>query len=205
MPVGRKIDLTGCNYGLQRRTGVFINKPVSYYYFLAGFVSSQRLSYILELGTHFGGSIMSMSKGLNEESIPKSRLVTVDQDMENIEGFKEYPHIIRIQGRILDPDILHKVIGQFDRPIDLLFIDSSHKYEHVKEVLDLYAHMLKPRFIILDDIFLNDPMKELWLKITEEFGERAFDATQVSRRGKGDSIGFGVINFNKIVANETPC
>ena len=196
MPVGRKIDLTGCNYGLQRRTGVFINKPVSYYYFLAGFVSSQRLSYILELGTHFGGSIMSMSRGLREDVVSESRLVTVDKNMENIEGFNNYPHIRRIHGDILNPDVLHKVTGEFDRPIDLLFIDTSHKYEHVKEVINLYAHLLKPRFMILDDIFLNDSMKSLWSEMEEEFGDRVFDATQVSRRGRGDSIGFGVILWN---------
>src|SRR5437764_9936073 len=58
------MDLTDCFYGASHGSGDFVDHPLDYYYFLAGFVCQLRCSRLLELGTHFGGSIRSMARGL---------------------------------------------------------------------------------------------------------------------------------------------
>ena len=91
MSEGLKIDLTGCSYGETTGCCSFLNRPTNYYHFLSGLVKSERLTYILEIGTHFGGSIMSMSKGLSFKNISRSRLLTVDITRKSDKGFHEYP------------------------------------------------------------------------------------------------------------------
>tara|TARA_Y100000310_G_scaffold28028_1_gene26666 strand:- start:7678 stop:8424 length:747 start_codon:yes stop_codon:yes gene_type:complete len=191
MKEGQKIDLTGCYYGEGHGLdkGKFHNKPFPYYYFLAGLVRSQKLSNILELGTHFGGATMSMSRGINKENIKKSRVVTVDITNKNIEEFKKYPNIKRIQGSDLDEQVVKRVIEFFDRPIDLLYIDSNHTYDHVMETFALYVTKLNPKYIVLDDIHLNLHMELLWRNLKVKLKDRAFDVTEISRRGNLLDVG----------------
>jgi hypothetical protein len=204
---GRKIDLTGCCYGEGHNFssgGVyhyieekFIDNPSSYYYFLAGLVKSQQLSSILELGTHYGGATMSMSGGISKNKIKESCIVTVDITNKNVEEFKKYPNIKRIQGSDIDEKVAKKVIASFDKPIDLLYIDSNHMYEHVMKILALYATKLNPKFIVLDDIHLVPSMDRLWRKIKAEFGDRAFDVSEVAQRGR--NIGMGVVLWDDVI------
>lgn len=192
---GRKIDLSDCLYGPPHGRIPVPRSPYNYYYFLAGFVKTQGLICVLEIGTYFGGSIMSMSKGLSSEDMKKSCFVTVDITYENIEGFKKYPHIKRIHGGALDRGVVREVTECFDRDIDLLFIDSIHESWHVIECILLYANKLKPKYIVLDDIYCYG-LKPLWKDLTKTFKSRAVDLTEICKRealaGKV-SDGFGVI------------
>jgi len=190
MKEGLKMDLTGCNYGKPAGPHPFLKRPTSYYYFLAGLVRSRRMTRILEIGTHFGGSIMSMNRGLSGEDLPKSRLVTVDIEDKNQDALKEFSNIQRITGDSLDGDVIERVVGSFEKPIDLLYIDSLHEYDHTKKNMDIYGERLRPRFIVLDDIRQCDSMRRLWSALTQEFKERAFDASDIAMR---PGAGFGVI------------
>ena len=190
MSVGATIDLSDCPYGETIGACSFIRRPTNYYFFLAGFVRSQKLTHVLEIGTNFGGSIMSISKGLCADDLASSRLVTVDIIRKNDEGFKRYPHIKRIQGDSLDEGVVNKAIGFFDKEIDLLYIDSLHEYGHTKKNINIYSDRLKPRYVVLDDIRQCDDMKRLWGEVKEKFGDNAFDASEISIR-KG--AGFGVL------------
>ncbi len=194
MAEGRKIDLTSCNYGETTGCCRFINRPAKYYYFLAGLVFSQRMIQILEIGTNFGGSIMSMSRGVIEADVLVSKLVTVDIQYKNQDGFKEYPRIKRITGDSLDENVIEKACRCFDRPIDLLYIDSLHEYDHTKRNIEAYAKKLNPGYIVLDDIRQCDQMVKLWSEIVERFGIDAFDASAVSIR---EGAGFGIIRWRK--------
>jgi len=185
---GQKIDLTNCIY--ESYDGSKFCTP-NYYYFLAGFVRFQKLTHILEIGTQFGGSIMSMSRGLCRHDVSKSRIVTIDVTHRNEKGFKEYPDIRRIQGNSLNKEVVEQVVESFDRAIDLIFIDSTHEYKYIKRTIDIYARKLNPKFIILDDIHLNDSMRRLWCKLVGEFKDNAFDASEISKRKA--SVGFGII------------
>ena len=192
MKVGLKIDLTGCNYGETTGSRYFLKRPTNYYYFLAGLVRSQKMARVLEIGTHFGGSIMSMSRGLDKEDMLKSKFVTVDIQYKNQDGFKEYSRIERITGDSLDENVIERVRKRFDVPIDLLYIDSLHEYEHTKKNIEIYAAMLDPRYIVLDDIRQCDSMRELWSMLTLKFKEAALDISDIIVR-KG--AGFGIIKW----------
>jgi len=195
MDVGMKIDLSDCHYGETTGSCTFLNRPTNYYFFLAGLVKLKRLTHILEIGTNSGGSIMSIAKGLRKDNVANSRLVTVDIVLKNDDGFKRYPNIRRIQGDSLVEDVVRKVVESFDRNIDLLYIDSLHEYEHTRKNLDIYASKLKPRYVVLDDIRQCDDMRRLWNELEKEFGENAFDASNIAIR-KG--AGFGIIRRNEV-------
>ncbi|MFC1624750.1 class I SAM-dependent methyltransferase [Candidatus Omnitrophota bacterium] len=190
MKAGLEIDLSDCLYGETTGSCAFIKRPTSYYFFLSGFVMTQRLPRILEIGTNYGGSIMSISKGLHEDDVARSQLVTVDVVRKNEEGFKKYPHINRIQGDSLDEEVVSRVTASFEGDIDLLYIDSLHEYEHTKENINIYTDKLNPRYVILDDIRQCDDMEKLWDELEEKFGDNAFDASYVSMR---TGAGFGII------------
>ena len=195
MKVGVNIDLSDCPYGETTGPCSFINRPTNYYFFLAGFVRSQKLTHILEIGTNYGGSIMSISKGLHEDDIRESRLITVDIIHKNDEGFKKYPNITRIEGDSLNEEVARKTIASFDKEIDLVYIDSLHEYKHTRDNINIYAGKLNPRYVILDDIRQCDDMRSLWNELKEKFKDDAFDASDVSIR-KG--AGFGVIRWRRI-------
>jgi len=194
MSVGQKIDLSGCSYGETNGPCPFIYRPTNYYFFLAGLVSTHKFTYILEIGTHFGGAIMSMSRGIPKKDVQSSRLVTVDIANKNREGFRNYPFITRILGDSLDKRIIKKVLGCFDRPADIVYIDSVHEYLHTKRNIEIYATALNPLYLVLDDIRQCDSMKRLWKELTKKFKNRAFDASEISIR-KG--AGFGVIQWRE--------
>ena len=189
---GRKIDLTGCNYGETDGCCRFIARPTSYYYFLAGLVKTQHLTYILESGTHCGGSILSMARGLNRRHILKSRLVTVDVEQKNPEGLKDLKYIKRVQGDSASDDVSNEVVRLFNRPIDLLYVDSLHEYSHTKKVVDIYSERLKPKYVVLDDINLSEPMRRLWSEIVEKFGKEALDVSEIVGRR---NAGFGIVRL----------
>jgi cephalosporin hydroxylase len=192
---GQKLDLRGCCYGEPTGwIGPPSKTPNKYYYFLAGLVRSQHLCNILDIGTHFGGSIMSMAKGLHKECITRSRLVTVDIACKNEEKFKNYPYIKRVEGDATKQKVIKKITESFRGKIDLIYIDSDHKYEHVKTVIYVYANRLRPKYIVLDDILLNNSMKRLWKELKKKFKDRAYDVSKLGIRK--DNVGFGVIDWN---------
>ncbi len=190
MKEGKKIDLSDCPYGETTGSCSFINRPAKYYYFLAGFVKSLGLTTILEIGTNYGGSIMSMSRGIPDDSKKNSCLVTVDVFTKNVDGFMKYPQVKRIEGDSLDENVIKKVGGLFKGTIDLIYLDAVHEYKHTRDNIELYSKLLNPRYLILDDIRLSGDMERLWEELREEYGNEAFDASEVSiRRGAG----FGVV------------
>jgi len=191
MEAGREIDLSGCPYGETTGPCAFIKRPTNYYFFLAGFVRVLGLKRILEIGTNYGGSIMSMSKGLRPADVSSSRLVTIDLVSKNDEKLGAYLNITRIHGDSLDEAVIKKAARAFHgKKIDLIFIDSLHEYEHTKQNIEVYASLLDPRFLILDDIRQNDGMRLLWKDLESGSAGEAFDASDTAVR-KG--AGFGVI------------
>jgi len=194
MEEGLKIDLAGCNYGKTTGPCAFLRRPTKYYHFLAGMVRSRGMTRILEIGTHFGGSIMSMERGLSDNKRPESKLVSVDIERKNEDGFKKYPRIKRITGDSLDEKTIKEVCGFFKRPIDLVYIDSLHEYEHTKENMEIYAGRLNPRYVAIDDIRQCDSMRKLWAFVKEEHKDNAFDASDVTIR---EGAGFGVIRWRR--------
>jgi predicted O-methyltransferase YrrM len=186
---GRGIDLTGCSFGRRFTTGEFRETPVSYYFLLAGLVRSLDLRRVLEIGTHWGGAIMSMSRGLRDPDSGETQLVTVDVTDRNTEGFRAYPRITRITGDSFDRHVVDAVASSFRGPVDLVFIDTIHTYRPTHHNIAIYANRFAPRLVVLDDIHINSSMDRLWSDVARAAGDRAFDATTLCDR----EVGFGVV------------
>jgi len=188
MRAGEQIDLDGCVYGEWR--GDFVREPHGYYYFLAGLVRTQGFTRILEIGTHFGGATMAMSRGIEPGAQSDARLVTLDVTRFNDENLREVACIRRVQGDSLDSRVVARACAMFDGPIDLLYVDSRHEHRETLQNLAVYANRLRPKMIVLDDINLNESMRDLWARLQTASGGRTTDVSALVRR---KSAGFGVI------------
>jgi len=194
MEAGQKINLSKYHYGRTGGSCPYIKRPTNYYFFLAGLVRTENLRYILEIGTHFGGSIRSMRKGLNKKYFFGNKLVTVDITDNNISGLKGFPRIHKILGDSLEKKAANRAINCFKKPIDLLYIDSIHEYDHTMSNINIYAPKLDPLYIVLDDIRQCDSMRKLWADLTRKYDDKAYDASEIAiRRGAG----FGIIKWRK--------
>ena len=182
--IGSTIDITGCRYGFNSRTKQDIGEA-EYYRFLAGLARLIQASQILEIGTHYGGSIMAMARGAG----PDARLVTVDITKKNTEAFKPYPNIVRVQGDSTTPDIALEVCGFFSPPIDLMYIDSLHTKEAVLSNLKRYES-LQPKYVVLDDIHISDSMNDLWDLLQGRY--ETCDLSDIADRKR---VGFGVVKL----------
>jgi cephalosporin hydroxylase len=188
----RKINLSGCYYGKPHWKGPFVDKPYSYYFFLAGLVAQLRCSRILELGTHFGGSIFSMARGVEYSGLAKSaEIVTVDIKDSNSEAFRANEMVTRFLGDCLDEDIAASIAQSFSGPVDLMYLDAEHNCEHTNRCLQEYSLLVSPRLVILDDIHLNASMERLCKHLQNAYGDRAIDVTDCSHREK--KVGFGLL------------
>lgn len=184
--VGRSLDLTGCEYGPHKRTQRFLGiQP--YYYFLAGFVRHLHLRKILEIGTSYGGSMMAMHRGC-ELHQPGVELVTIDKIDIAGDGLTRLRQVQRICGDSTAPETLHKTRAHLSTPIDLLYIDSKHSYEHTQRNIAIFGCCFHPRFIILDDIHLNAEMEMLWSDIQDRYGSLAYDVSDIAERPSGFGI-----------------
>ena len=181
--IGDTIDITGCRYGLHSRTKTDIGETV-YYRFLAGFTRLIGAKQVLEIGTHYGGSVMAMARGA-----ASAKLVTVDITRKNEPAFAAFPNIQRIQGDSTKPVVAAKVSKLFSPPIDLIFIDSLHTKEAVLLNLKTYGH-LRPRYAVFDDIHINPTMDELWEELSAQYPH--CDLSDITDRRR---VGFGAIQL----------
>jgi hypothetical protein len=186
---GKSIDISGCKYGLHKRSGTYIQEQ-PYYAFLAGFVAAMRVRSVLEIGTNCGGSIMAISRGIAPGI--EAALLTIDKTYENEEGFAAFPQIMRVQGDSLHSATIAQVRKRLSQQIDLLYIDSVHTFEHVKKNVKVYGRAHMPLYIILDDIHLNESMEKLWAYFTAELGQdHCYDVSALAARDPG----FGVMEW----------
>jgi predicted O-methyltransferase YrrM len=190
------IDLTGCSYGKPHWPGPYIDRPQLYYYFLAGLVALRRSSRVLELGTHFGGAIFSVARAMTYQGNPSPEIVTVDLRARNTDAFNVNPAVTRLIGNCLDPAVAERVGKSFSGPVDVMFVDVTHEYEHTKRCLDIYVPLVAPALVILDDIRLNSSMARLWTELSNAYGDRALDITECSRREP--DVGFGMLLFERL-------
>ena len=187
MREGRRIDLTGCFYEV---TGPYAYLPCNYYPLLAGLARTQHMTQALDIGTRYGGSILSVHKGMATDPAREPVLVTVDTVHHDAPpGWA--PEIVRVLGDSIHPGTVREVIRHFRPPIDMIYLDAIHTYEHTQANIAAYAIPLAPAVLVLDDIHLNPSMKRLWAELRASCGDRAYDASALT--GRGENCGFGVI------------
>ncbi len=89
---------------------------------------------VLELGTRTGISTIAWLYALEG----RGHVVSVDLDPQPPIG--EHPHWTFVQGDDTDPEI-QKILP---RGNDIVFIDTSHQYEHTLAELETYREFVKP-------------------------------------------------------------
>lgn len=194
---GDEMDLTGCDYGPHKRSNLYLGVQ-PYYHFLAGFVQTLGCRTILEIGTSYGGSMMAMSRGCPADQ-PETKLVTIDKVDIAGQQLLDLRHIQRVHGDSLAPATVREAGLHLTSPIDLLYIDSKHSYDHTKSNILLYGAAFCPRFVILDDIHLNAEMDALWSEMSATYRNHAFDASDLAKRPGG----FGVLECGSPVPKQS--
>ena len=125
--------------------------PSDIYLHLPRFVEMVRdmdAQHVIELGTRTGVSTVAWLHGL---SMTGGRLTSVDIDERPDIG--EWEHWTFVQGSDLDP----AVTSQLDE-CDILFLDTSHLYEHTCQELRIYRHFVRPGgLLVCHDTMLERP------------------------------------------------
>lgn len=116
---------------------------------LAGLVEALDAKHVIELGTRTGVSTVAWLWALEKTG---GRLTSVDVDERPPIG--EFPHWTFIQGDDCDPAI----VAELD-DADIVFIDTSHLYEHTARELRIYRHLVRPGgVLVLHDTMLERPI-----------------------------------------------
>lgn len=160
------------------------NTGHTYYMFLNKLVHILKPKNVVELGTAVGRSALFMMLALPEDG----KLVTIDKipyitvDLMN---FKDDPRLVQINGNTLDSN----VYGQVPYNIDLLYVDSDHNHNHVRNELMWYQPKLRNgAMVVMDDIHISSGMTELWDSLP-------YDKIDVGSHIH--SSGFGIFQFNQ--------
>jgi cephalosporin hydroxylase len=97
-------------------------------------VDELQARHVIELGTRTGVSTVAWLYALEHTG---GRLTSVDLDPQPDIG--DWPHWTFIQGDDLDP----RIASSLDQA-DIVFIDTSHLYEHTVAELHVYQHLVRP-------------------------------------------------------------
>jgi len=155
-------------------------------------VLESRPDYVLEIGTGQCQSTRTILGALSDNK--KGKLVSID--LRNRSGkitddLKPYFH--QVVGNSHESDVFEVVKKQFDKPIDILFIDGDHKYEGAKKDFEMYVPLVKKGGLIImhDTVNIREGVKDFWKeikypKVNLEYGKAAYDIVP----------GLGIINKN---------
>lgn len=100
----------------------------------ADLVAQLNAQHVIELGTRSGVSTVAWLHALADTG---GRLTSVDIDVQPAIG--DWPHWTFIQSDDTDPDL----IGSLE-PAEIVFIDTTHRYQHTLDELRLYLPLVKP-------------------------------------------------------------
>ncbi len=193
--VGQNIDLSGIGYGPAHWQGGerFVSTPTSYYHFLAGIVRSRSFQRIFEIGTHYGGSILSMMRGV--EDLNQAKLLTVDVTDLN-PALHSLTGLEKITGDANTEGVIEKAIIYFEgEPVDMMYIDANHSFLPTIENIGLYGILLRPAIVVLDDIVLNESMQAMWNVIGAAYGAEAVNCADVIPEIRSSACGFGLLRL----------
>lgn len=96
--------------------------------------------HVIELGTRSGISTTAWLYALETTG---GRLTSVDLDPQPDLG-GDWPHWSFIQGDDTDPAVIDQL-----EPAEIVFIDTSHHYQHTKRELEIYRHLVKSAGVIV--------------------------------------------------------
>ena len=201
--VGKSIDLGKAVYGRAIRRGVevVLDKPSTYYPFLAGFVRVTRSRFVVELGTNCGGSALAMRSGF----AGPGEIVTVDLTDHSDAYLRDDPAIRKIRGDANSIEVIEAVVEiAGGRAVDMIYIDAAHSCMPTLLNYCLYGALLAPRFILIDDITLYPSMERMWRLVLRTRGsDCAVNAAEIvpEIRPQKPAPGFGVVAFAPLAPN----
>lgn len=160
------------------------NTSTAYYPFLAKLVNYLKPTNILELGTSRGRSALFMMSALQ----PGGRLTTVDVGSYLRSDLAAYAWDDRLR-IVYGDDRSAEVVAAVPDEIDLLYIDTEHSFGQVAAEWAIYSKkLIDGAIVVVDDISLNDGMRQFWESLPYEKAECAVHHS-----------GFGVFRFRKSV------
>jgi predicted O-methyltransferase YrrM len=160
--------------------------------FLAGLCDVEDCRRVLEIGTEHGHTTKVLVEALGDRLDAFGTIDIVD----HCPGMRLPPGAFRLLGDALRADVLTACLARFDhRPIDLLFVDSAHDYASTLSHYAVYAALLRPRFVVLDDIVLNEAMATLWRDLRRVHGPDAVNACDLDPWIRLGDCGFGILDL----------
>lgn len=104
--------------------------------------------HVIELGTRSGVSTVAWLYALEHSG---GHLTSVD--LEPAPNIGRWSHWVHLVGDDCDPNIISEL-----EPADIVFIDTSHLYDHTLRELNLYKWLVRrPGLIVLHDTELERP------------------------------------------------
>lgn len=142
--------------------------------------------YIVELGTYRGHSAVALAVGAKESGafvesfdIENHKDIIDDDDLELLMISKE-----SCFGD--DEDDYHRRVDHAIENANMIFLDTFHDGTYERVVLKYLRDIKWKGVLVMDDIFLNNDMREVWSEITE----RKEDWTDI-----GHWSGTGIVYF----------
>jgi predicted O-methyltransferase YrrM len=116
---------------------------------------------VLELGTHKGFTTIHLARALADN--PRARLVTVDSKDQRSDSLRtlDGSHLF-VQGH--DLEVVPTLKGEFD----LVYIDTTHRYEHTVAEIDMLSRHSPRAVLVLHDVLSCPEVR----RAIDQFGER---------------------------------
>ncbi|WP_161500054.1 class I SAM-dependent methyltransferase [Bradyrhizobium sp. AC87j1] len=192
---GAEIDLDGIGYGrIHWGNKRDIKRECSSYYrLLSGLAAVTNSKSAFEVGTHWGGSALSIYRGLQHNS-DKATVVTVDITTESdnfIPAFNGHS-ITKLVGDANSQEVVSAVTTLLPTA-DFMFIDAAHAMMPTLSTFAIYEARLRPRVIAFDDIQFNDEMRSFWQVIRKGFGTLSIDVSDFLPEARDRKCGFGIL------------
>ncbi len=154
-----KIDLSSFGYMVNepKFRGYFLEKEgQEHYKLLAYFSTLFENQVLLDIGTYKGCSALALA--YNQKNKIKSF------DLGNFRGINSKPNNIEF---ILD-DFTNKKYKELVLKSPLIMLDTNHDGPFEHKTYNYLKEINWEGYLLVDDIYLNQPMKEFWNHISEE-------------------------------------
>ncbi len=121
-------------------------------------ISEVKPDYIIEAGTHFGGSAVMWATILREIN-PNGRVITIDIEDKSVQAKKmdiSKKMITFLLGSSTDPKIVSEIVEQVKGKKAVVILDSAHEKDHVLKEMESYGPVVNPgSYLIVQDSDIN--------------------------------------------------
>lgn len=118
-----------------RKHGGWIDHAMPYCALIAGICHATKTRRAIEIGTHYGGSTLSLLAGMRSGSLGAHdlRIATIDPERMNVQGLSAHPEIHRIDEAMpSDHAVRATKVALRNDDVDLIFVDALKAHEFVE-------------------------------------------------------------------------